>query len=196
MLSDNLILNAKNDVFKKLYTQMVKMTHRAHNVKLFIIDNLMTLTKGYEGKLLAEQKNIAMMLKDFAEKYKVHVILIAHPRGGDGNQRISGAQEIQNICDTIIRYVRLGDEEKKMFKGTEYEKFLHRISAYIKFEKVRDDGTSKSAALEWDNKIGAVYNLSFDQEAINYEQDGYWTRHIKKYSEEDRPPPHPHYSDR
>ena len=153
-------------------------------VKVFLLDNLMVLCSSHGSKLNLEQKTIAETLKIFAVQRKVTVLLVAHQRGGEGQQRISGAQEIANLADTIVRYVRIFDDTKESTtKNLPIdEEYKDRISAMVITEKIRDEGSMKMAYLEWEETNGALYELSTLDKAKEYEVMGYWTRHIPKYN--------------
>lgn len=184
LMTDVQTLNAKSgDKFKTLLAQMNNMA-RHHQVKLFVLDNLMILCEKQGNQVFSEQKDIVVSLKAFAEKHQVHVILIAHPKKGNGQEDISGATEIVNTCDTILRYVRISDENKKELikKYPVITNILERASAFVLTEKVREDGHKRMSWLEWDTQRGALYDLSTLPMASVYENKGYWTRAINDQS--------------
>jgi len=113
--------------------------------------------------------------------------LIAHPKSGDGHQKISGAMELENSADSIFRYVRIDDEEKEHLLKKVPDHVKARISAMLFTEKVRDDGSMLISYLEWDSMRGAVYDLNSMHNAKDYERMGYWTRAVSKYENTDRP---------
>lgn len=86
-------------------------------VRLFIIDNLMALAIDNKNDKYEAQKNFVRNLKNLAKKYKLVIILIAHPKkGGDATSfdmfDVSGASEIINLCDYELAMSRNIDEEK------------------------------------------------------------------------------------
>ena len=86
--------------------KMFEVCARRYGCKLFLCDNLMCVTVSPEEENKAQAK-ITAQLKAFATKYKVHVILIAHPRKrkpGEtfSNQDISGSSAIGNLADTVL----------------------------------------------------------------------------------------------
>lgn len=86
--------------------KMFEICARRYGCKLFLADNLMCMTISPEEENRAQAK-ISAQLKAFAAKYKVHVILIAHPRKrkpGETftNQDISGSSAIGNLADTVL----------------------------------------------------------------------------------------------
>ena len=85
-------------------------------VRLFIIDNLMTLAIDNKNDKYEAQKNFVRNLKNLAKKYKLVIILIAHPKkGGDAKSfdmfDVSGASEIINLCDYELAMSRNIDED-------------------------------------------------------------------------------------
>ena len=90
--------------------KMFEVCARRYGCKLFLADNLMCMTVSPEEENRAQAK-ISAQLKAFASKYKVHVILVAHPRKrkpGEtfSNQDISGSSAIGNLADTVLNIER------------------------------------------------------------------------------------------
>jgi replicative DNA helicase len=102
------------------------------NVKLFILDNLMTLecsgSDKYEKQIIAVKA-----LKNLAKKYNLVVILVAHSNKSSLMNRephvfeISGASEIPNLADYIFKTTR---EDGKPFTHALILK--NRITGIIK----------------------------------------------------------------
>lgn len=85
-------------------------------VRMFIIDNLMTLAIDNKNDKYEAQKVFVRNLKNLAKKYKLVIMLVAHPKkGGDANNfdmfDVSGASEIINLCDYELAMSRKIDEE-------------------------------------------------------------------------------------
>ena len=76
---------------------------RTKDVKLFVLDNMMTIdNSGLEE--LDKQKRLAKKLKSLARKYRICIILVAHPKKkGDKDKYhmhdVSGASEVVNLAD-------------------------------------------------------------------------------------------------
>ena len=172
--------------FVKIYNGMKKLASEK-GVKLFILDNLMMLCEKNSNALFTEQKNIIIALKSFTEETKSHVILVAHPKKGEGHQDISGATEIMNECDSIVRYIRISEEEqeKLISRHRDKEYFLKRISAKLEVNKIRDDGKNIIMWLEWCPEKGALYDISELPEAQKYEEQGLWTKALNKNNQKD-----------
>lgn len=90
-----------------------------YGVKLFVIDNLMSILEDSKDNLNSEQSNFVQKCKDFAINKKVHVVLLAHPNklkneitvtdANEGNLTkldISGSNNIANKADNIIAVER------------------------------------------------------------------------------------------
>ena len=92
------------------------------NVKVFILDNLMTLDVDlFDGDKNSKQKELILRIKDFAMKNMVHVILVAHPRKVTTFLRkndISGTSDITNAVDNVLIMHRTNED------------FLHAITDF------------------------------------------------------------------
>lgn len=96
-------------------THVIEYLAAKKNVKLFVLDNLMTLdfsgTDKYEKQIL-----IVKTLKNLAKKYDLVIILVAHSNKSSYMNReshvfeISGASEIPNLADYVLKASR--DNEK------------------------------------------------------------------------------------
>lgn len=156
--------------------------------KIFMIDNLMVLTSSYGagGKELAAQKRIVASLKVFALEYGVHVLLLAHPKKGEGFQSVGGSGNIENTCDTLLRYVRVkGDAARQMSEASELPcAEVENISAVVLNEKVRDEGEDNIMFLEWDSTKGMVRDVAYipglRECADRYEKQGFFSRSAKE----------------
>ncbi len=94
------------DKMLRLFKAAVKRYH----AKVFLVDNLMTLASGREDELAAQTK-ITLMLKKFAVKYGVIVLLVAHPRKTKPgmamtNDDVAGSANITNLADTVLNIER------------------------------------------------------------------------------------------
>jgi len=83
-----------------------EMCARRYDCKLFVIDNIMSLLTTADEENRAQAKFMAKV-KAFAAKYKVHVIVIAHPRKEKADQTftsdsVSGSSVITNLADSVF----------------------------------------------------------------------------------------------
>lgn len=90
------------------------------NVRLFVLDNLMTLEFSGSDKY-EKQINTVKTLKSLCQKYNLVIILVAHPNKSSGITKepnvfeISGASEIPNLADYIFKIMRGKDNQSKIF---------------------------------------------------------------------------------
>ena len=92
---------------------------RKKGVKVFTIDNLMTVDlKCGQDNIYQKQKEFALKLVNFANKFNVLVFLVAHPRKFDTTRRItkmdiSGSSDLMNLAHYIISTHRYSRKEKE-----------------------------------------------------------------------------------
>ena len=101
------------------------------NVKLFILDNLMSLDIDLlEGDKNNKQKSLILQLKEFAKKNHVHIIIVAHPRKSLAFLRkadISGTADLTNAVDNVLILHRVNQDFLKagaeFYGQTEIQKY-------------------------------------------------------------------------
>ena len=167
-------LNLSGHVFDSLISEMT-IKARQGSV-LFVIDNLMTITAD-QGETLKAQKMIISKIKDFAVHFKVHIILICHPNK-EGTS-ISGAMEIENTGDTILKFHRVCLEETEdNISPLE----LRKVTAMVTNEKIRDGGVGHTMYMEFDPirqaNIEIVYIPEIYEMAADYKRNGYYSREM------------------
>ena len=100
---------------------IIEQTIKSNDVQLICIDNLMTAmeTVRNQNELYMAQGKFVGQLKKLAIRYKVAIILIAHPRksGKDSDKEfdsdeIAGSADIANKVDIILNYSRPKKEEQ------------------------------------------------------------------------------------
>jgi len=156
---------------------MSEMTIKARQGSvLFVIDNMMKLTADHKETFKAQQVIISK-LKEFAVHFKVHVILICHPK--KYGTSISGAMEIENTADTILKFNRvfgLTDED-----GIS-DLALKNVTAIVTNEKIRDGGKMNTMYMEFNPTKEAneeiVYIPELYQMAADYKRNGYYSREM------------------
>lgn len=79
---------------------------RRYGTRLFVCDNLMSALVSADEENKAQAKFTAQ-LKAFANKYKAHVIVVAHPRKTAvgttfSNDDVSGSSAITNLADVVL----------------------------------------------------------------------------------------------
>lgn len=73
---------------------------RKYGCKLFLVDNLMMVTSDTDDETRAQGK-FMNMIKRFANKYQVHVIIVAHPRKAQYGKTTIGQDDIGGNSATI-----------------------------------------------------------------------------------------------
>lgn len=88
------------------------------NVKLFVLNNLMTIECSGSDKY-EKQINVIKSLKNLAKHYNIVIILVAHSNKNSIQRRephvfdISGASEIANLSDYILNATRDNDRDNE-----------------------------------------------------------------------------------
>jgi len=176
-----------------------KMEQCAKNgAKLFVLDNMAVLNSGSGKDKFSQQSDIIMALDVFKLKYDCDIILITHPKKGKGFESTSGMGEIENLADTVIRFIRLTDDkhivetENYMLKSnalssTKFpDDIKARITAIMTFEKVKK-GTKFACYFIWDAERETSIEVSTMPTALEYQQQGHWVEYVNRYSVEDLP---------
>lgn len=122
-LGDKLIINGSQVPTKKQLLKTMEKVYKRMGVKIFFIDNLMTV--GIEGDdKYEEQKKLFLDLQEFAKKYNVFIGIVAHAKKNNTDFKeldqyiIHGASEIANLSNYIIFLHRLSKEEmEKLEQG-------------------------------------------------------------------------------
>lgn len=90
----------------------IEHLHKAKGVRLFILDNLMTIQSEDNKDKNKKQEDLTINLKTLAKKYGLVVILVAHPNKSSSQNTdhsmydVSGASEVINLADHVIKTIR------------------------------------------------------------------------------------------
>lgn len=101
----------------KILSAMEYMAKR-EGIKVFAIDNLLTMNVTESGDMNEKQGKLITKLKGFARKFNAVVHLVAHPRKPAMGQKrvdkysVSGTANITDLADRVIGFHRLTKEEK------------------------------------------------------------------------------------
>ena len=133
-----------------------KMTILAkrYGVRVFVIDNLMTIESSYKDKYEAET-DVVKKLKNFAKKYNALVHLVAHPRKSMNEEiekdDVAGSANITNLADYVTTISRAKDDI------TEYD-------AILKILKNRHTGVNVGKKLMFDIDRKRFYSAETEAE--------------------------------
>lgn len=100
----------------------IEYLYRKKGVRLFILDNMMTMQNEGNKDKYGKQEDMAINLKSLAKRYGLVIILVAHPNKGSSQNNehsmydVSGASEVVNLADHVIKTIRnKKDDEEKSF---------------------------------------------------------------------------------
>lgn len=121
--------STKNTELLKVFEYAVKR----YDCKMFLVDNLMTtFYDGGERDYYRQQSVFVGQLIDFANRYNVHINLVAHPRKQFGDIQkndISGTGDITNRADNVFAMARVDKSvDKKGNPVDEFYDFDNKIS--------------------------------------------------------------------
>lgn len=106
---------------KQIMSAMEYMAKR-EGVKVFAIDNMLTMNVTEKGDSNEKQAKLIIKLKGFARKFNAVVHLVAHPRKpAQGQTRVdkysvSGTANITDLADRVIGFHRLTNEEQAQYE--------------------------------------------------------------------------------
>jgi len=109
---DNSVVDADEDDTFKTIEEAVKNL----DCRMILIDNLMTaLPDNDRVDLFHQQSLFVKRCAKFAKAYNVVILLVAHPRKGNGtdNDDISGSGDIANLASLVLRYQRSSSDSGK-----------------------------------------------------------------------------------
>ena len=113
-MKDKFFLYDNDDYRIEAIIEKMTILVKRYNVRVFVIDNLMTLESTVKDKYEAET-DIVKKLKSFAKKYNALVHLVAHPRKSMNDEiekdDVAGSANITNLADYVTTISRAKDEE-------------------------------------------------------------------------------------
>lgn len=137
--------DAISDEYNLLKT--IEFLYLRKGVRLFVLDNLMTIKLGDRKDKYENQEQFTNNLKELAKKYGLVIILVAHPRKDLGDKKpdmydVSGASEIVNLADYILSTYRNKNEDTKQEETSllvlkNRIKGIQNVSIKMKFSEVR-----------------------------------------------------------
>lgn len=159
-----------------------------YNLKLVMLDNLMALSlDDMVGTMNEKQKALMIKLDALAKKYRIHILIIAHPRKEANFQllrkeSISGTSDLTNIVWNVLLIHRVGDDFEK--RATEFwgkertnKLILEGYNNVIEVAKNRDYGVV-------DFIVGLFYEMETKRfknskaETIHYD----WEEYVEEYT--------------
>ena len=139
------IYNNKNGSKSSQVINTLKKCVEKENVKVIIIDNLMSLSLEGENKYDL-QSELITKLSEFAKENEVHIHFVCHPRKVTSFLRkidISGSADLSNIADNIFIMHRVNNDfklkTKEMYKWKD-DAEIYKYTNVIEVCKNRDHG--------------------------------------------------------
>ncbi|MGM9535938.1 MAG: DnaB-like helicase N-terminal domain-containing protein [Intestinibacter sp.] len=123
-------------------TNVIEYLAVKKNVKLFVLDNLMTIECRGSDKY-EKQIKIVTAFKDLAKKYNLAIVLVAHPNKSSAINKdpsmfeISGASEIPNLADYVFKTVRGEDEKNSLLVLKNRITGIQKKDIRLKFDYIR-----------------------------------------------------------
>ena len=153
-MKDKFFLYDNDDYRIEAIIEKMTILAKRYNVRVFVIDNLMTLESTVKDKYEAET-DIVKKLKSFAKKYNALVHLVAHPRKSMNEEiekdDVAGSANITNLADYVTTISRAKDEE------VEYD-------AVLKVLKNRHTGVNVGKKLMFDIDRKRFYSAETGKE--------------------------------
>lgn len=188
-LDDKLVIynNKYGNNFEQIISD-IKDAITKYKLRFVVLDNLMALSlEDLVGTQNEQQKKLMLRLDGLAKDFKIHVLIIAHPRKEANFQllrkeSISGTSDLTNITCNLFLIHRVGDDFERRateFWGKERTSrlILEGYNNIIEVAKNRDDGVA-------DFVVGLFYEPETkrfkNSKAENIHYD--WEEHYEEYT--------------
>lgn len=167
-VKDRFFLYDSDDYRIEAIIEKMTILAKRYGVRVFIIDNLMTLESSLKDKYEAETDTVKK-LKNFAKKYNAIVHLVAHPRKtmneNISKDDVSGSANITNLADYVTVIERNFDKDKEYDASLNILKNRHtgvNVEMKLKFNIERKRFYSPSL-----NELSKRYLDNFEQLGID-----------------------------
>lgn len=167
-MKDKFFLYDIDDYRIEAIIEKMTILAKRYGVRVFIIDNLMTLESSLKDKYEAETDTVKK-LKNFAKKYNAIVHLVAHPRKSMNENiskdDVSGSANITNLADYVTVIERNFDKDKEYDASLNILKNRHtgvNVEMKLKFNIERKRFYSPSL-----NELSKRYLDNFEQLGID-----------------------------
>lgn len=112
-MKDRFFLYDSDDYRIEAIIEKMTILAKRYGVRVFVIDNLMTVESSLKDKYEAET-DVVKKLKNFAKKYNALVHLVAHPRKSMNDEiekdDVAGSANITNLADYVTTISRAKDD--------------------------------------------------------------------------------------
>lgn len=165
-LDDKLYIYDSDDYSQSSILSVMRKLIKRKGVKVFVLDNLMTIDLENNRNELQAQKEFVKELKKIAKEFDVLIHLVAHPRKPqEAGQKlnkfdVAGSGDITNLADYVLGIhrttkddlERYEEELAKAEKENREPKLHHPKDASITLFKDRPTGTGDVEATLWFSK--------------------------------------------
>lgn len=138
---DNEIGNDINKIIFAIYDAV-----KNKNVKMVILDNLMSMNLGESKDKYDAQTKLITDLSDMAKRLNIHIHFVCHPRKSTSFLRkydISGTADLTNIADNVFIVHRINNDfikqTKEMFKWKDDDE-IYQYDNVVEVCKNREQG--------------------------------------------------------
>lgn len=158
-VGDRLIIHGSQTPTKKELLKTIEKMYKRNGIRIFFIDNLMTINIDGEDKY-ENQKQLFLELQALVKKYNLFLGIVAHPKKNNlslsevDQYIIHGASEIVNLANFVIYLKRLNDKEKEDLTQKGITATVGGV--VVKDRRYGDVGTIKYWTYE--NKTGRFLN--------------------------------------
>lgn len=153
-MKDRFFLYDSDDYRIEAIIEKMTILAKRYGVRVFVIDNLMTVESSLKDKYEAET-DVVKKLKNFAKKYNSIVHLVAHPRKSMNDEiekdDVAGSANITNLADYVTTISRAKDDE------VEYD-------AILKILKNRHTGVNVGKRLMFNIERKRFYSSETEKE--------------------------------
>lgn len=161
-------------------TQIIEEAVTQYSCNVIFLDNLMTaMSDDLSADLYRQQGVFCRKLAEMARLWNVLIILVAHPRKGNGNRDfanddVAGSGNITNLADLVIRYARPKDVSVPGDRILQVTK--NRLTGFVHFggEGVGvyfDEKSKRIASTRFGTANGFDYGLGWTKQVED--EDGF-----------------------
>lgn len=148
-------IDVRGVIEKDYLFKIIQFGYFKYGIKHWIIDSLMCVElTSNQQMILGEQKKFVNELKDLAERYGLHIHLVAHPRKGKddeqviGKSDVSGTGAITDLADNVIIMHRYTEAQKEKRKSDGKDVF----DAAMMLKKNREHGIETNIYYYFDTR--------------------------------------------
>lgn len=177
----------KNGMKFDTILEVMKAYAEYKDAKVFLVDNLMRLDlKGLDKDTYEAQSRFMNSICDFAQTYKVHVHVVAHPRKIHGSiiskSDVSGSGDLTNRADNVLAVHRATEQYKaelsKFMKKSPALQLLLNADNVLEIFKCRESGITEAliplSYMHDCSRIVDYTDRALASKVYGFDQGGQW----------------------